>query len=102
MNLYRYGEFRQCTEQWGMFWFCMRTRTKSRPVKEQLIKEWYREKEETRYDGKPNSEDIWEERKERLTKAFDADLDTGEDLQLEDTRAWRRQKKEIETDRKEA
>jgi hypothetical protein len=75
----------------------MRTRTKPRAVKEELIKEWYRDKEETRYDGKPNSEDIWEERKVRLTKAFDADLSKVEVLPLEDTRTWRRNKQEIET-----
>ena len=51
----------------------MRTRTKPKAVKEELIREFYREKEEARYDGKPNSEDIWEERTERLTKAFDMD-----------------------------
>ena len=70
----------------------MRTRTKPAAVKQQLIQEWYREKDEEKYAvGKPSSEDIWEERTERLEKAFDADLSKISVLPLEDTRTWRRQ-----------
>ena len=96
LNLYRYGEFRQCTEQWGAFWFCMRTRTKPRETKERLMEEWYREREEKRYEAgvRPSSEDVWEERTERLERAFDADLSKVRDIRLEDTREWRRKHEE--------
>ena len=92
LNLYRYGEFRQCTEQWSQFWFCMRTRTKPDAVKQELIKEFYREKDESRYEGLPSSEDVWEERTERLQRAFDADLRGVGVLPLEDTRTWSRER----------
>ena len=74
----------------------MRTRTKPKAIKEELIREFYREKEEARYDGRPNSEDIWEERTERLTKTFETDM--AQVLQkgviMQDSRTWRREKEE--------
>ncbi|KIW02028.1 uncharacterized protein PV09_06534 [Verruconis gallopava] len=91
LNLYRYGEFRQCSEQWSQFWFCMRTRTKPAAVKRQLIRDFYKQKEEAKYAGKPSSEDVWEERETRLVRAFDADLSQVDTLPLEDTRERRRQ-----------
>lgn len=69
----------------------MRTRTKPRAVKEQLIQEWYREKEEKKYEvGRPSSEDVWEERETRLERAFDDDLSKLRSLNMVDTREWRR------------
>jgi hypothetical protein len=91
INLYRYGEFRQCSEQWSQFWFCMRTRTKPAAVKRELIKDWYRQKEEAKYAERPSSEDIWERRTVRLEKAFDAAFDEVDEIPLEDTRHRRRQ-----------
>ncbi|KAI0455988.1 hypothetical protein F5B21DRAFT_167710 [Xylaria acuta] len=65
--VYRAGTVRSCSEQWDDFWFCMRTRAYSGPVKEEAIKDYYRQKELNKYgSGKPNSTDIWEPRAERL------------------------------------
>lgn len=66
--LYRYGGIRSCSENWNDFWFCMRV--KSYPageVKENMIREHYRNKELAKYGpGKPSSEDIWRERRSRV------------------------------------
>ncbi|TRX89408.1 hypothetical protein FHL15_009706 [Xylaria flabelliformis] len=65
--VYRSGTVRSCSEQWDDFWFCMRTRAYSGAVKEEAIKDYYRQKELKKYgSGKPNSTDIWEPRTERL------------------------------------
>ncbi|KAI0194906.1 hypothetical protein EV127DRAFT_421709 [Xylaria flabelliformis] len=65
--VYRSGTVRTCSEQWDDFWFCMRTRAYSGAVKEEAIKDYYRQKELKKYgSGKPNSTDIWEPRTERL------------------------------------
>ncbi|KAI1753148.1 hypothetical protein F4782DRAFT_100051 [Xylaria castorea] len=65
--VYRAGTMRSCSEQWDDFWFCMRTRAYSGAVKEDAIKDYYRQKELRKYgSGQPNSTDIWEPRTERL------------------------------------
>lgn len=33
-NLYRYGGMRECSELWGDFWFCMKTRSQSGSAKD--------------------------------------------------------------------
>lgn len=67
-SLYRYGGMRSCSENWSDFWFCMRI--KSYPageVKENMIREHYRNKELAKYGpGKPSSEDVWRERRVRV------------------------------------
>lgn len=67
--VYRYGGMRSCSENWNDFWFCMRV--KSYPageVKENMIREHYRNKELAKYGpGKPSSEDVWKERRTRVT-----------------------------------
>ncbi|KAK5635250.1 hypothetical protein RRF57_010962 [Xylaria bambusicola] len=66
-SVYRSGTVRSCSEQWSDFWFCMRTRAYSGTVKEEAIKDFYRQKELRKYGpGMPNSTDIWEPRTERL------------------------------------
>lgn len=81
----------------------MRTRTKPAAVKQELIREWYKEKEEAQYAvGRPSSEDVWEERTERLERAFDADLRGVGVLPLEDTRRWRRMRENQEGDKAKA
>lgn len=66
-NLYRYGEVRTCDEHWNDFWFCMRAKGFEGKVKDDAIREHYRNKELAKYGpGKPSSEDIWRERKERV------------------------------------
>lgn len=66
--VYRYGEMRSCSEKWDDFWFCMRHKSSSGPVKEELMRTHYRNKEHAKYyaPGKASSEDIWEARKTKL------------------------------------
>jgi hypothetical protein len=73
-HVYRYGSVRSCSDNWSQFWFCMRTRSKSEESKREAIQDWYRKKEAKHRAG-PNSEDIWEERSERVERAFDWDPD---------------------------
>lgn len=67
-NIYRFGEVRPCSENWDDFWFCMRVKGYSEgKVKDDMIREHYRKKHLSKYgSGKPNSEDVWRERRERL------------------------------------
>lgn len=67
-NVYRYGDLRSCSELWNDFFFCMRAKgTPAGKVKEDMIKEHYRGKLLAKYGpGKPSSEDVWQERKERV------------------------------------
>ena len=64
--VYRYGTARECSELWGDFWFCMRTRTLGRERKALLIREHYRQKEERKYLGRPSSEDVWRSRDDKV------------------------------------
>jgi hypothetical protein len=73
-HVYRYGELRSCSEHWSQFWFCMRTRSKGEETKRREIEEWYRKREE-KYRVGPSSEDVWEEREEKVDRAFDWDPD---------------------------
>jgi len=64
-DLYRYGTLRSCSDDWGDFWFCMRTRGFGGKSKEDAIKEHYRQKERSKYAkdlGKESSEDVWKTR----------------------------------------
>jgi hypothetical protein len=62
-DIYRYGQLRSCSDHWNDFWFCMRTKNSysGQDVKERMIQDRYREKEERLKSG-PNSEDIWRKR----------------------------------------
>lgn len=66
--VYRYGEMRSCSEKWEDFWFCMRNRASSGPVKEELMRTHYRNREHAKYyaEGKSSSEDVWEPRTEKV------------------------------------
>lgn len=65
--VYRYGEMRSCSEHWDDFWFCMRTKSHTGALKENMVRAHYREKEHRKYGpGKPSSEDVWEARAERV------------------------------------
>lgn len=65
--IYRYGSVRTCSDLWDDFWFCMRSKGYSGPMKEDLIREHYRKKEHAKYGpGKPSSEDIWEPRERKV------------------------------------
>ncbi|KAI2625466.1 hypothetical protein GGS21DRAFT_530961 [Xylaria nigripes] len=66
-SIYRTGTMRSCSEHWDDFWFCMRTRAYTGAVKEDAIRDYYRQKELRKYGaGKPASTDVWEPRRERL------------------------------------
>jgi hypothetical protein len=67
-NIYRYGGVRSCSENWDDFWFCMRVKGyRAGPVKDDMIREHYRKKHLAKYGpGKPSSEDVWRERRERV------------------------------------
>ncbi|CAJ2511071.1 Uu.00g066960.m01.CDS01 [Anthostomella pinea] len=66
-SVYREGAVRSCSEQWDDFWFCMRTRAYTGAIKEEAIRDHYRQKELKKYGpGQPSSTDVWEPRTERL------------------------------------
>lgn len=65
--VYRYGAMRSCSEHWDDFWFCMRTKSYSGEMRENMIRAHYRNKEHAKYAaGKPSSEDVWESRDEKV------------------------------------
>ncbi|KAF2434453.1 hypothetical protein EJ08DRAFT_569516, partial [Tothia fuscella] len=72
INVYRFGTYRNCSENWSQFWFCMRTRGKPEERKRLEIQEFYKKKEAKQRAG-PNSEDIWEQRDKKVDRAFDWD-----------------------------
>lgn len=65
-SVYRYGGIRSCSHLWDDFWFCMRVKSSSGPVKDEMVREHYRKKELDKYAGKPNSEDVWRSREEKV------------------------------------
>lgn len=66
-SIYRAGTVRTCSEHWDDFWFCMRTRAYSGPVKEAAIRDHYRRREWARYGpGRPSSTDVWTSRDEKV------------------------------------
>ncbi|CAK3977675.1 Hypothetical predicted protein [Lecanosticta acicola] len=69
-DVYRYGHLRSCSEQWGAFWFCMRTRTLPEKEKEEQIRDYYKARDERRKKEGGSSEDIWELRKTAVPRAF--------------------------------
>ncbi|SMQ54581.1 unnamed protein product [Zymoseptoria tritici ST99CH_3D1] len=76
-DIYRYGHLRQCSEQWGAFWFCMRTRTLPAHEKEKAISEHYAMRDVERKKV-ANSEDVWELRTSAVERAFARDYDDEE------------------------
>lgn len=77
-SVYRYGSMRSCSEQWDDFWFCMRTKSYTGELKENMIREHYRNKEHAKYGpSKPSSEDIWESRARKVSpgSAFSEPVD---------------------------
>lgn len=74
VNIYRYGELRDCSERWSDFWFCMRTMSYPTEQRERMIADYHRKKLEDKYKGKPSSEDVWEMRTVPLRGAFEGDF----------------------------
>ncbi|MCJ1357309.1 MAG: hypothetical protein MMC33_007305 [Icmadophila ericetorum] len=81
-NVYRYGGVRNCSEQWGNFWFCMRTNRGMMTEEERKIRiqAHYREKDK-KYRVGPSSEDIWRLREERVDGAFEGNLEAAEEAE---------------------
>lgn len=73
-NVYRYGSTRDCKPNWSEFWFCMKLKSQDEASRRRKIRDWYIRKEAEIKLG-PSSEDVWEVRKEPLSKAFDMDPD---------------------------
>ncbi|PNY27789.1 Early meiotic induction protein 1 [Tolypocladium capitatum] len=66
-SVYRYGSMRSCSEHWDDFWFCMRTRSYTDDLKENMIRAHYRDKDHRKYGpGRPSSEDVWESRGQKM------------------------------------
>ena len=86
-DIYRFGHLQSCSEQWGAFWFCMRTKSLPQKDKEAQIRDYYAAREERKRKEFGNSESVWEIREKPVQKAFwkdpDADED-GADLQLKE------------------
>ena len=79
-DIYRHGHLNSCSEQWGAFWFCMRVRQYADADKQEVIKEFYRERDERRQREFGSSEDVWEIRTKGVERAFwkDPDADGGD------------------------
>ncbi|KXT12613.1 hypothetical protein AC579_383 [Pseudocercospora musae] len=77
-DIYRYGHLKSCSEQWGAFWFCMRTRTLPDHEKEDKIKNFYKERDEKRKAEHGSSEDVWQIRTRAVERAFWKDPDDEE------------------------
>lgn len=69
-DIYRFGKLQSCSEQWGAFWFCMRTKSLSQDEKERQIRDYYAAREERMKTDKGNSEDVWEIRTMPVKRAF--------------------------------
>lgn len=85
VNVYRYGEFRSCSNHWTDFWMCMRTRNWDQQDKTKAIQDHYRKKA-VKWKTGPSSEDIWEVRTEPVKDAFQESL---EDLEAK-IEEWKR------------
>lgn len=93
-GVYREGGMRSCSDQWNDFWFCMRTKSHVGPVKDQMVRAHYRDKDFAKYyaPGKHSSEDIWEARMTRVEPgtAFSQSMD----LPSVDDDEWRKMENE--------
>ncbi|KAI4169282.1 MAG: hypothetical protein LQ343_005780 [Gyalolechia ehrenbergii] len=83
-NIYRYGTFRDCSDQWKQFWFCMRTNRGFLGDKERgsRIQDHYKLRE-MKYRVGTSSEDVWKPRTRMVESAFDGDLEADERAEKE-------------------
>lgn len=77
-DIYRYGALQDCSEQWGAFWFCMRTRQYGEKDKEEHVRDYYRGREERKKRKFGSSEDVWDVRTRAVERAFWKDPDAEE------------------------
>jgi hypothetical protein len=73
VNVYRYGDFRSCSNHWDDFWHCMRTRNYSKENREKAIQEHYRKKA-VKWKTGPSSEDVWKVRTEPVKNPISGNL----------------------------
>ncbi|KAL8937697.1 MAG: hypothetical protein Q9216_004292 [Gyalolechia sp. 2 TL-2023] len=83
-NIYRYGTFRDCREQWKQFWFCVRTNRGFLGDEERgrRIQDHYKLRE-MKYRVGASSEDVWKPRTRMVESAFDGDLEADERAEKE-------------------
>lgn len=74
-DIYRFGSLQSCSEQWGAFWFCMRTKSLPKAEKEAQIADYYAKREERRKREFGSSEAIWDVREKPIVRAFGRDPD---------------------------
>ncbi|QIX02514.1 hypothetical protein AMS68_008031 [Peltaster fructicola] len=74
-DIYRYGELKSCSEQWGAFWFCMRTRTLGEDAKAAQTMEYYQKRDDKKRQEFGSSEDVWDIRTRSVERAFWRDPD---------------------------
>jgi len=74
VNVYRYGDFRSCSNHWNDFWLCMRARNYSEKEKARAIRDHY-QKKAIKYKTGPSSEDVWEVRGVPVQDAMQGNLE---------------------------
>ena len=79
INIYRYGNLRDCRELWSQFWFCMKTNRGflGAEEREKRVREHYRLRE-LKYKVGPSSEDVWAPRTKMVKGAFQRSMEDDE------------------------
>ncbi|KAI7338818.1 hypothetical protein KC315_g1579 [Hortaea werneckii] len=77
-DVYRFGKVQDCSEHWSAFWFCMRNRTLPAKDTEEMIAQYYLDRDERRKKERGSSEDVWEIRTKGVERAFQRDPDAEE------------------------
>ncbi|KAI5784523.1 hypothetical protein FPQ18DRAFT_353271 [Pyronema domesticum] len=81
LNIYRYGEFRDCSEKSADWRFCLKAKVRGEVAKRAMILQRNKEKA-AKYKTEKSSEDIWKVRKTPLTDAFAGDIEEVTDGKL--------------------
>lgn len=69
-DIYRYGTFQPCGEQFSALTFCMRVRLQSDEHKQPQIRDFYAARQAARQAQWGSSEDVWAPRETAVEKAF--------------------------------
>lgn len=78
-DIYRFGSLQSCSEQWGAFWFCMRTKSLPPEERERQIRDYYAAREERKRKEFGSSEKVWDIRDKAVERAFWKDPDAVEE-----------------------